>query len=367
MNQRIFYVFLGFMLVVALIQALKKPALKLGLVDRPGGRKQHDGHVPLIGGVAMFLAFSFSALMLPLSLQPYRSFFAAIALLVVVGVLDDMHDISARSRIVAQIFAGIFMASWGGNYLENLGDLFGDGNIDLGDWAIPFTIFGVVGVINALNMSDGLDGLAGGLSAMGLSCLAGIAFLIGAKEQATLLLLLLSVVAGFLVFNFRHPWRSRASVFMGDAGSMMLGFCFVWFAVDLSQSKGPAMTPVTALWVLALPLMDTVCIMIRRMLKGRSPFVADREHLHHILLLAGYSPAQTVWIMLAISALLGAIGLAGWYFRVPEYVMFYAFIALFLAYSFLMRHAWKVMKAIKHFHEGHKQPAAGEPQADQRA
>ena len=128
----------------------------------------------------------------------------------------------------------------------------------------------------------------------------------------------------------------------------MLGYALVRFAVDLTDSNSRALTPITAVWILAVPLMDTVYTMLRRMLKGRSPFSADREHLHHILLRAGYTVSRAVILILSVSLLLGLIGLAGWHYRVPEYVMFYAFLLLFGLYSLAMTHAWKVMKAIKH-------------------
>ncbi len=121
---------------------------------------------------------------------------------------------------------------------------------------------------------------------------------------------------------------------------MMLGFALVWFAVDLSR----IITPVAVVWIFAIPLMDTVSSMLRRILKGRSPFSADREHLHHVFKRAGLSVSGAVWLIMLISFLMGLTGLAGWYYAVPEYVMFYAFTLLFAGYYFGMSHAWKLAR-----------------------
>lgn len=336
-----------FFLTIIFILLFRKHAVRLGLVDVPGGRKNHEGVVPVIGGTAITVAFIFSSLACGQPLDGFHSFFVSLLLLVVVGTLDDLHDLSARSRFFAQIAAALLMASWGGVFIDDLGNLFGNGPVYLHNWAIPFTVFCVIGVINAFNMIDGVDGLAGGLAFIALVLFGCAAMLAGLTIHSTLIFLLASAVLGFLMFNMRSPWRSTAAVFLGDAGSMMLGFAMVWFAVDLTDSDSEALTPITVVWIIAVPLMDTVNTMLRRTLKGRSPFSADHEHLHHIFLRAGYSVSSTVVMILLVSLLLGLIGLAGWHYGVPEYMMLYAFLLLFALYSLAMRHAWKVMKAIK--------------------
>jgi UDP-GlcNAc:undecaprenyl-phosphate GlcNAc-1-phosphate transferase len=215
------------------------------------------------------------------------------------------------------------------------------------------TVFAVLGVINAMNMIDGADGLASGLALIALLAFAAI-LSADAGLGGTLLPALVAAVAGFMVFSLRTPWRKRASVFIGDAGSMLLGFALAWYAVDLASVRD-AMTPITAVWILAIPLMDTVSLMVRRMLKGVSPFAADREHLHHILQRVGFTHGQTVAILLGISLLLSAIGVAGWRLGVPEYAMFYAFMALFALYLYGVLHAWKLMKAVRKAHDAVEQ------------
>ena len=330
-----------------LLHFLRPAAVGIGLVDEPGARKSHRGSVPLIGGVAMFCGFALAALTLDMGLTAYRSFFAASAVLVAVGILDDMHELSSRARFGAQILAAVLMAYWGGVVLHDLGAL-GDGGdvFALASWEIVFTIFATVGVINALNMSDGVDGLAGGLSLialLGMAYAADSAFL---ASDRTLLLLLAVVVAGFLLFNMRLPWQHRARVFMGDAGSMFLGFAITWFFISLSQGEERAMAPVAALWLLMVPLFDTVWLILWRFSQGRSPTSSDVGHLHHVLQMTGMGAATSVWVMLAIAGAGAGLGLIALDSGVAQSTMFYLFLGLFAAYCVFMALSWRRRKLL---------------------
>ena len=338
---------IAFGTAVLLLWFLRRVAFRIDLLDQPGERKDHQGAVPLIGGLAMFLAFSFAALTLAAPIAHLRSFFMASALLVVVGVSDDLHELSSGARFLAQITAALLMSLHGGVVLHDLGAIGPQGGMAvLGDWSVPLTVFATVGVINALNMSDGIDGLAGSLSLMTALSLALIAWIGGDVGAVRILLLLAAVIVAFLLFNLRSG-RRRALVFMGDAGSMFLGFVLAWFFIHLSQGGERLMTPATALWIFAVPLIDTVSQMLRRILKGRSPFSADRGHFHHILMLAGFSPRQTLGIILAVTAVTTLIGLGGLYGGVPEAVMFYGFLGLFALYFLTIMRAWKLRRFIR--------------------
>ena len=328
-------------LSAALIYLLRPAAFRIGLMDLPNERKTHAGSVPLIGGVAIFGGFALAALTLEAGLAAYTSFFAAAGILVVVGVLDDLHELSSQARFGAQIGAALVMAYWGGVVLHDLGNL-GDGEsvFLLAGWAIVFTVFATVGVINALNMSDGLDGLAGGLSLIALASLAYVADGAGRATECGLLLVLAAAVAGFLLLNLRLPGRRRALVFMGDAGSMFLGFTITWFFISMSQGGQRAMPPVLALWLFMVPLFDTVWLIAWRFSQGRSPTSSDVGHLHHVLQMAGFRPATSAWIILAVAALGALAGLAGIESGVSESTMFYLFLALFAAYCVLMAFSW---------------------------
>lgn len=333
----------------SLILLLRKHAHALGLVDAPGGRKQHHGVVPLVGGLAMFGGLLAVAVLAGMS-SVNVPLLAALALLVGKGYLDDRFDLRPALRFSIQALAALIMVFWGEVRLDNLGNLFGFGDVILGRWSVPMTVFAVLGVINAINMIDGADGLAGGLALVALLSFCGFA-MAGGFLQDTLLLPLVFAVAGFMLFNMRTPWRKHASVFMGEAGSVLLGLALVWYAVEFANSR-QVFTPITAVWILAVPLMDTIALMLRRVLKGRSPFAADNEHLHHILQRAGFSTCQTVKIVWGVAIVLAGIGIAGWWLGVPEYVMFYAFMALFALYLYGVMHAWKLMKVVKKVHDG---------------
>jgi UDP-GlcNAc:undecaprenyl-phosphate GlcNAc-1-phosphate transferase len=350
MNNLFFYA-LSCALTVLFVALLHKPAQRFRLLDIPNGRKNHSGEVPLTGGLAMFFAFAAAALMQGGLPAAYAALFIALAVLVATGVCDDLFDLSAGSRFVAQAAAALLMAFAGKVALTDLGNLFGGGAVLLEAASVPFTVFCVVGVINAVNMLDGVDGLAGGVVFFVLALFGGSAWLSGNETQAGLLFALAGAVAGFAALNMRSPWRPRAAVFMGDSGSMMLGFVVAWFAIDLSQQPSKAFAPITAVWILALPLLDTVSLMIRRAMKGRSPFAPDHDHLHHVFLRAGFSVRQTVALIVLGSLLLGLAGIAAWRCGVPDAVMCYAFLLLFAAYFLGMQHAWRLMRILRGIHD----------------
>lgn len=316
----------------ALIRLLVPLSGRIGLVDTPRGHKTHRGQVPLVGGIAMFCGFLFAILVPAIPLYELRPLFAGSALLVIVGAMDDLRSLDPPSRFAAQIAAALLMSLWGGVTLHDLGRLIGPEHTLLGLWAVPVTLISVVGVINALNMLDGLDGLAGGSASIAFAALALAAWDAGLPANALALSILCAAVLGFLAFNLRLAGRPQALVFMGNAGSMFLGFALAWFLVRLSQGEGAPIDPVTALWILALPLMDTVGIMLRRVLHGRSPLLADREHLHHLIVRLGLGTNRTVALLLGASALLTAAALGAQAIGIPERYRFAAFVSLFFLY-----------------------------------
>jgi UDP-GlcNAc:undecaprenyl-phosphate GlcNAc-1-phosphate transferase len=330
-----FWLFAGIPLLSAgLILLLAWPARRLGLVDHPSTRKHHPHPVPLVGGLAIWAAFTVGMLLKPDKLPDYGFLLGGMTLMTLVGFLDDIRPISHWVRLLFQILAVLVMGLADQVVLSNLGNLFGSGDILLAHGAWLFTLFAVVGLINALNMTDGLDGLAGGQALLTTGWLLLLCFhapiCIAARFESLLVLAL--AIAGFLVFNLRHPWRARASVFMGDAGSTLLGYVLAWFLIRMSQGEARALDPITAVWILALPLMDTVVVMIRRLMAGHSPFAADRQHLHFLLLGYGLSDARAVASLLLIAFGLGGVGVLAQWFGVPEDVRFYAFVVIFLLY-----------------------------------
>ncbi len=342
---------LALALTVLFIKVFSPVAKKIGLVDQPGGRKTHKGAVPLVGGISLFLTFFLLMLTIDVPLGSWRSLFFAAALMFITGILDDFHETPAAVRFVAQIVAILIVIFWGKTELLNLGALFGGADIVLVLLALPLTLLGGVGVMNAVNMIDGLDGLAGGMLLIFFGCLWYLASAAGLEVDAAVLGILCFSLVGFLFFNMSFSEKRTASVFLGDSGTLFLGLLAAWFLIRLTQAPYDLLRPITAVWLLALPIMDTVAIMARRIMQGRSPFSPDREHFHHILLVAGFNIRSTVGIILLLNALLAALGLLSEWMQVPEYIMFYSFLVLFALYFWGMNHAWKVMKALRKVHD----------------
>ncbi len=339
--------FLAVILTLFFISLLRPISIKLGLVDHPGGRKAHKGRIPLIGGVAMFCAFSFSLLTLPISLEPFRGLIAASLLIIITGVLDDFHELSAKQKFLAQFIAVLLIALWGHSYLYTLGKIDFLFTINLGVFAIPFTVFAIVGVINALNMVDGHDGLAGGLALIQFILLYYLAWSNHNHTDATVLLLFIGITSGFLWYNFPLKKNKRKKIFMGDAGSMFLGLALGWFCIRLSQGRHAACHPITMLWIMSIPLFDSISAIVRRVRKGLSPFFPDRAHFHHIFHHAGFSPIQTVAIIYSLAIIIGLIGILGDKLGFSQGILFLGFLLLFAFYLYCVNHAWKVMKVIK--------------------
>lgn len=355
---------LAFLLSGVTILALRRPAKALGLVDRPGGRKQHHGTVPVIGGVGLLLGFGVASLLLPVALRPYAALYVGLLLLTVCGVVDDACELRSGSKLLAQVMAAVLMVGWGGMQLAVVGELPGAGApLDLGGWAIPLTLLAVVGFVNALNMLDGADGVAGGVAFVMLVWLGIAGVLAGAEAMPGLALTLAAAVAAFLVHNMRNPWRRKAGVFLGDAGSMALGFAIAWFAVEASQLAGARVSPAGIAWIVALPVVDTLSLMVRRVVKGRSPFAADREHLHHVFQRAGYSVAQTSYALTVAAAAFGAVGVFGALAGVPDVLLALGLVAVGVAHYVFIRRAWRTMRALRRLHGWAAQAPGGRPRS----
>lgn len=343
------YYLIAFTLSVATVFGLRRAAVGVGLVDHPGGRKRHAAPIPLIGGIAMFVAFTFVALLLwPFPLKPYGSLIAGMLLLVVVGVLDDRYEITRSGRFMVQMLAALIMTSWGEVQIVSLGNLVGLGDMHLGQWAIPFTVICTVGLINAVNMTDGFDGLAGGIVMVALLWLGFLAAVSGINGYSVpMLVTLASCIVGFLVFNMRNPWRRKASVFMGDAGSLMLGFALAWFAIFVSQAQTVDIPPMTIAWILALPIFDTLTVIFRRLLRGASPFQPARDHIHHILMRARVNGCETTYVLVVASAIYGGIGVTSWLLAVPEWVMFSSFVGAGFLHLWFSTYGWRYLRRLR--------------------
>ncbi|WKY58275.1 UDP-N-acetylglucosamine--undecaprenyl-phosphate N-acetylglucosaminephosphotransferase [Vibrio sp. SNU_ST1] len=326
-----------FFFSLATIFILRKFAKKIGLVDKPDSRKFHSGAIPLVGGISICISLLYFLLNNP-NILPHTPLYAACVLILVgVGSLDDKFDLSFKLRFIIQAGLSVAMMMIGNIELKTIGDVLGSGEIiTLGWFGYLVTIFAVVGAINAFNMVDGIDGLLGGLSVVTFGGLGLMLAYDGQYNLSYICLVLIVVIIPYILLNLGAFGRKR-KVFMGDAGSMLIGFTVIWLLLLSSQNgTSPPLRPVTALWLIAVPLMDMTAIMIRRVRRGDSPFKPDREHLHHIFQRLGLSPNQTLVSICSIAALFAAVGIGAEINGVPEYIMLYLFLACFLLYVKLL-------------------------------
>jgi UDP-GlcNAc:undecaprenyl-phosphate GlcNAc-1-phosphate transferase len=287
------------------IKILWPIAIDINLVDIPDDRKQHDGSVPLIGGLSIYFGLMVAIYITqPLPDNLFYLLMTA-SLVLLIGLLDDLKDLGIWPRILVQIISCLLLVLFTDTCITSLGSPFGSNEIELGKLAIPFTIFAVVGLVNAFNMSDGIDGLAGSLA---IVTIIGIILFDAVTKNPPLLGFLLMFSAALLPYLFTNL-ISAQKIFLGDAGSLLIGFILAWILVFLSQGDSRSMVPTSVLWCVAIPVIDTFTVCFQRIRTGKSPLSADRQHFHHLLLDAGFSPKKALLIILFFASSLLVLGL----------------------------------------------------------
>jgi UDP-GlcNAc:undecaprenyl-phosphate GlcNAc-1-phosphate transferase len=325
----------AFFTAVIFMVALRPLALRVGLLDAPGGRKFHEGYVPIIGGLAMFAGIYAGMSLLPFPAKLMHSIFIASALLVIVGTLDDKFHIPASIRIVSQIVAVLLMVYGAGLQLSDIGAPFGTGTISMGSFTLIFTTLVTLTMINAYNLVDGADGLAGTLT---LIALLSVALVSGVSHpSATAALTVSGAIVGFLLFNFPKPWNRRVRSFMGDAGSTLLGFAVVWITLGVSQGDARVISPVHCLWFASIPIYDCLTCFVRRAVKGKSPFTPGRDHFHHMLFRGGFTVRPALAILTGLQLTYALIAIAAHFAGVADVVMFTAWSLLFVTQRMVIR------------------------------
>lgn len=300
---------LAFVTVLIITPLVAKKAFVWGAVDRPEPRKVHKKIMPRLGGLALYISFLAGAPLVihstKLGLVGY-GFLAGVTAIIMVGILDDIYGLSPWFKLLGQIGAACLVLPFGIaiNFFSN--PLNGE-IVNLGWLGVPVTIFWIIAVTNAINLIDGLDGLAGGISLIAVLTVAAVAWtqwkVFGASgEQGiiALALLLAVILLGFLRYNF-YPAR----IFLGDSGSMFLGFALAVISVMGLTKSVTAASVFVPLVILGIPLTDTAFAIIRRYYKRRPIFQPDREHLHHLLLSLGFSHRQTVLAVYVVGVILG--------------------------------------------------------------
>ncbi|QXX81757.1 UDP-N-acetylglucosamine--undecaprenyl-phosphate N-acetylglucosaminephosphotransferase [Providencia sp. R33] len=320
---------------------------KIGLVDKPNFRKKHEGLVPLVGGISIFIGICF-AFFITNEYIPHKWLYLLCAgTLVFVGALDDRFDISVKFRAFVQAFVAVLMMTAAGLKLNSLGHAFGPWELVLGPFSYIVTLFAVWTAINSFNMIDGIDGLLGGVASVAFGALGLLLYLNGNMALAFWCFAFIAAIIPYLVLNLELLGR-RFKVFMGDAGSTLIGFTIIWILVASTQEEVHPINPVTALWIIAIPLMDMVAIMYRRIRKGMSPFSPDRQHIHHLIMRSGFTPKGAFVLITSSAAFLACIGIIGERLTfVPEWVMLALFLLVFMMYGYCIKRAWKVARFIK--------------------
>ncbi|GAA59997.1 undecaprenyl-phosphate alpha-N-acetylglucosaminyl 1-phosphate transferase [Pseudoalteromonas sp. BSi20652] len=333
-----------FIISLVAIKVINPIAIKTGLVDFPCARKIHTGNIPLVGGIAIYLAVLITSMLFIEYSRNLNIYLVASALVLFLGTLDDRYQLSVRVRLVAQVLVASLVIFGTEIYLHSLGYILGWAELKLAGFGIVLTVIAIIAGINAINMMDGMDGLVGLLSLVAFTALA---FLLSRVTNAWSLLPVLFIAAllGYLIFNLKLH-SSVTKIFMGDSGNMLIGLTLVWLMVIGIELDAPALRPVTALYIIAVPLMDMATVIMRRIKSGVSPFQADRQHLHHIFEAAGYSHRFSLIVISSGASILAALGCLAEAYAVAEWIMLVCFLLFFMCYSAMTKQAWKKLTQI---------------------
>ena len=338
----------AFFVTLAVILAGAPIARRLGLTDAPDARKRHQGEMPIVGGIAIYFALALTSFVWGDSNQSLITvngnqalwvFMGCGAFLVITGMLDDRFQLGVFVRVLSEVLVAIAVIELLDLQVAYLGDLFDSGMVQMGpSLAYPFTVIAIFGIINAFNMMDGMDGLLASLVIITLA----LFHLFTATQPGFVSLAIGAALLAFLVSNLKlSPVVPKT--FLGDAGSKLLGFivvCLLLAAASAQVGDIKLIQPVTALFVVALPLYDMVFTSLRRVIRKGSPFAADRSHIHHLMQDLGFSDRRALVIIVCIHSSVALIGLVLHRAGTPEYYQLAIFLGCFGLYSLLSSQLW---------------------------
>lgn len=304
-DHNIFLVILvTFITSVLLVPIVKKVAEHVGAMDIPNARKVHDHPIPRMGGLAIFGAFLLGYMLFARSSLQMLSILIGGFIIVLMGIFDDIKPLSARYKFILQIVAAAVVVFYGNIVLSRV-TVFGLNIVFPNVVSQIITIIFIVGITNAINLIDGLDGLASGVSSIYFMTITIVAFILNKMQglDTMLSLIMLGSTLGFLIHNF-HP----AKIFMGDTGSLFLGFTIS--VIALLGFKATTLTSlIIPIVILAIPIFDTALAILRRLLKGKGIMAPDKEHFHHQLLKMKFSVPVTVLIIYGINILFSSVSI----------------------------------------------------------
>lgn len=291
-------VLVTFLFTAIIMPFTNKIAYHIGAIDVPKDKRRvHTKPTPKLGGLGIYAGFLFGYMLFGVHSIEMNSILIASFIIIITGILDDIKPLRAREELLGQFLASLVITFYGKILLTNVTML--GMNIDFGIFAYPITIFFILGCTNVIRLIDGLDGLSSGISSIFYLTIGIIAFFQGRVEtlEITLTFIMLGACFGFLVHNF-HP----AKLFAGEAGSSFMGFTIA--IISLLGYKGTLLTSLLVpLLILAIPILDTMFAILRRLLKRKPIFEADKEHLHHQFLKMNFSQRGTVLVIYSIDIL----------------------------------------------------------------
>ena len=302
-NNIFFIIIVTFISSLILVPIIKKVAIHINAMDIPNERKVHTKPMPRLGGLAIFLSFLLGYILFGQITVQMISILIGGFILIILGICDDINAIKARYKFIVQVIAALVVVFYGNIYLPSI-SAFGL-NINFGLWGYPLAVLFIVAIINAINLIDGLDGLAAGTCSIFYLTVSIIAFFLERLNglDVILCLIMLGSTLGFLIYNY-----PPASIFMGDTGSMFLGFMIAVIAL-LGYKAATVTSLIVPIIILFLPILDTIFAIIRRILKGENIGKPDKSHIHHQLLKLNKSTKKTVLMMYAFNILCSSISI----------------------------------------------------------
>ena len=349
---QIFLMVLTTFVFTALIMPLtNKIADHIGAIDIPkDDRRVHSKPIPKLGGLGIFAGFLFGYMLFGIQSIQMNSILIGSFIIIMYGIIDDIKTLNARYELIGQILAASTIVFYGQILLTEI-TIFGS-TIEFGVLAYPITLFFILGCTNVIRLIDGLDGLSSGITSIFFLTIGIIAFFQGRVQtlEITLAFIMLGAVLGFLVHNF-YP----AKLFAGEAGSAFMGFTIA--IISLLGYKGTLLTSfIVPLLILAVPILDTLFAIIRRKLKGKPIFEADKEHLHHQFLKMTHSQRRTVLVIYAINILFSIASIL--YVLKDQIIGLIIYIILLFIVVWLILHtsiiSSKVEDKVKEFEDSHK-------------
>ena len=306
------------------------------LIDVPNHRKKHKEPTPLIGGLIIYISLIVSTLLIEYS-EHVRIIIYSSSIIFLIGLFDDIFNLGVIIRIFAQFSASLIVV-YSGLYIIDLGYYLNFGIFYIGIFSVIFTLFAVISLTNAFNFIDGLDGLAGGLVLIAMFSILIFQFFSYGFQNSDIIFILIPLLLTYLIFNM--SLFSLKKIFLGDSGSLLLGFLISWLLIYFTYPDSRTFHPVLTVWAVSIPVFDTVSVISRRLILRRNIFLPDLLHIHHLLINYGYSKNTTLFIILISAFILSLFGLAIYKF-LGALICLISYFILMILYFFISYYLMK--------------------------